>query len=106
VTLGCDTGVVVLFLLQAITDKVIESGAGIGTHMLHHLWIQSSLETSNSFSICVNHVRGITAQVVEGMQILRHSFGALIQSQELSQLYLGQAWWNINPMKGLSELSP
>jgi hypothetical protein len=74
--------------------------------MLHHLWIQSSLETSNSLSIYVNHVRSITAQVVEGMQILRHGFGALIQSQELSQLHLGQPWWNINPTKGLSELSP
>jgi hypothetical protein len=29
--------VVVLLLFQTITDKVIESGAGIGTHMLHHL---------------------------------------------------------------------
>jgi hypothetical protein len=24
-------------LFQTITDEVIESGAGIGTHMLHHL---------------------------------------------------------------------
>jgi hypothetical protein len=41
--LSCDSwlriGIVVLFLLQIITDKVIESGTGTGTHMLHHLWI-------------------------------------------------------------------
>jgi hypothetical protein len=40
------------------------------------------------------------------MQILRHSFGALIQYQELSQLYLDQPGWNINSTEGLSELSP
>jgi hypothetical protein len=74
VSLGCGTGVIVLFLLQAITDKVIESGTVIGTHMLHHFWIQFSLETSNSFSICINHIRSITAQVVEDMQILHHGF--------------------------------
>jgi hypothetical protein len=78
-TLGYGTSVVVLFLLQAITDKVIESGTGIGTHMLYHLWIQSSLETGNPFSIGGNHVRSITTQVVKGMQILSHGFGALIQ---------------------------
>jgi hypothetical protein len=78
VSLGCGTGIVVLFLLQTITDEVIESGAVVGAHMLHHLWIESSLETSNPFCIGVNHIRSITAQVVEGMQIPRHSFGALI----------------------------
>jgi hypothetical protein len=51
---------------------------GIGTHMFHHFWIQSSLKTSNSLSIYVNHVRSRTTQVVEGIQILRHGFGALI----------------------------
>jgi hypothetical protein len=106
VSLGCGTGVVVLFLLQTITDEVIESGTGVGIHMLHHLWIESSLETGNSFSISVNHIGGITAQVVEGMQILHHSFGALIQCQELFQLHLGQPRWNTNSTKGLSELSP
>jgi hypothetical protein len=60
--------------------------------MLHHFWIQSSLETGNSLSIRVNYIRSITAQVVEGMQILRHYFGVLIQSQELSQLHLNQPW--------------
>jgi hypothetical protein len=106
VTLGCGTSVIVLFLLQAITDKVIESGAGVGTHILHHLWIQSSLETDNSLSICVNHVGSITTQVVESVHILRHDFDALIQWQELSQLHLGQLGWNINSTEGLSELSP
>jgi hypothetical protein len=61
-------------LLQAITNKVIESDAVIGTHMLHHFWIQPSLETSNSLSICVNHIGSKTTQVVEGMQIPRHGF--------------------------------
>ena len=74
--------------------------------MLHHLWIESSLETGDSLSIGVNHVGSIATQVVEGMQILRHGFGALIQRQELSQLHLGQPRWNINSTKGLSELSP
>jgi hypothetical protein len=106
VSLGCSTGVIALFLLQAITNEVIESGAVIGTHILHHFGIQSSLETSNSLSIRVNHIRSIMAQIVEGMQILCHNFGALIQSQELSQLYLNQPWWNINSTEGLSELSP
>jgi hypothetical protein len=36
-SLGCCVRVVVLLLFQTITDEVIESGAGIGTHMIHHL---------------------------------------------------------------------
>jgi hypothetical protein len=36
-SLGCSVCVVILLLFQTITDEVIESGAGIGTHMLHHL---------------------------------------------------------------------
>ena len=74
--------------------------------MLHHLWIESSLETGDSLSIGVNHVGSITTQVVEGMQILRHGFRALIQRQELSLLHLGQPGWNINSTEGLNELSP
>ena len=48
--------------------------------MLHHLWIESSLETGDSLSIGVNLVGSIATQVVEGMQILRHGFGALIRA--------------------------
>ena len=48
--------------------------------MLHHFWIESPLETGYSLSIGVSHVRSITTQVVEGMQILRHGFGALIRA--------------------------
>jgi hypothetical protein len=80
----------VLFLLQTITDKVIESVAGIDTHTLYHLWIQFSLKTDNSLSICVNHVRSITTQVVESMQILIHDLGALIQREKFSQLHFHQ----------------
>jgi hypothetical protein len=46
-------GIVVLFLLQTITDEVIESGAVVGAHMLHHLWIESSLETGNRFGALI-----------------------------------------------------
>ena len=76
--LGCSAGVVILLLLQTVADEVIESDAVVGTNMLHHFWIETPLKTGYSFSICVNHVRSIATQVVEGMQVLRHGFGALV----------------------------
>jgi hypothetical protein len=71
--------VVVLLLLQAITNEVIETSSCIGTHMLHHLGIQTPFETSDLLSISVNHVKTIMAQIIESMQILIHHLGALIQ---------------------------
>ena len=81
--LGCGAGVVILLLLQTVADEVIESDVVVGTNMLHHFWIESPLETGYSLSIGINHVESITTQVVEGMQILCHGLGALIQRQEL-----------------------
>jgi hypothetical protein len=55
-------------LFQAIADKVVETSPYVGTHVFHHLGIQTSLEAEDLFGISINHVRSIAAQIVEGMQ--------------------------------------
>jgi hypothetical protein len=66
-SLGCSINIVVLFLLQAVTNEVIETSSRVGTHVLHHLGIQTALETRDLLGVSIHHVGGIATQIVEGM---------------------------------------
>jgi hypothetical protein len=60
-SLGRSIYIIVLLLLQEVTDKVVEASSHVGTHVFHHLGIQTSLETGDLFGISIHHVRGIAA---------------------------------------------
>jgi hypothetical protein len=77
--LGSSINIIVLLLLQAVTNKVVETSPHVCTHMFHHLGIQASLKASDLLGINIHHISGIAAQVIERMQILGHSLRALIQ---------------------------
>jgi hypothetical protein len=62
--------IVLVFLSQTITKKIIEGSTRGNSHTLHHLWAQAPLETSNLLGLSVHIVRRVTRQVVESMQIL------------------------------------
>jgi hypothetical protein len=59
--------IIVPFLLQIVTNKIIKPGPGVSTHMLQHLGVETPLETCDFLDIRVNHVRSIATQIVECM---------------------------------------